>query len=74
MNCFVASVLVSLPAVAGAQEEIDSEDFNVPEHLRVLPTDTEAEKKRKKKAIKALKNSHRIFTCAGSIAFAAAGR
>ena len=41
------------------QEE--SEDFNVPEHLKILETDTDAERKRKKKAIKALKNNHRIF-------------
>ncbi len=42
----------------------DAEEFVVPEHLKILETDTDAEKKRKKKAIKAIKNNHRIYVYA----------
>lgn len=48
-------------AMPKTEEAAAAEDFVVPENMKILETDTDAEKKRKKKAIKALKNNHRLF-------------
>jgi len=46
-------------AMSKTTEEGGEDEFVIPEHLKVLDTDTEKERNRKRKAVKAIKNSFR---------------
>mmetsp|Transcript_29241 Transcript_29241/g.76769 ORF Transcript_29241/g.76769 Transcript_29241/m.76769 type:complete len:326 (-) Transcript_29241:141-1118(-) len=53
------SKVVTKPDKKRAAEEEDSEDFVIPEKLKILPSDSEAVRATKKKKIHALKHQHR---------------
>jgi hypothetical protein len=50
-------------AMSKTTEEGGEDEFVIPEHLKVLDTDTEKERNRKRKAVKAIKNSFRQHQC-----------
>ncbi len=53
---------IRAPSKASATEG-GADEFTIPEHLKILETDTDKERLRKRKAVKAIKNQFRLHQC-----------